>query len=350
MSAIDEGLERALDMARGRQIAPGGVLGWSLAITAAVVGVFLLLLSFYWSRTPDLFDVRANAQAFAAHSDRPVVVGTTMAATLVRVAETLLDKPGGYLSNDIGPPGMLLDNMPNWEFGVLVQVRDLAKAMRETLARSQSQSREDRDLSLAEPQFNFDNDSWMLPATESEYRKGIRLLESYAMRLADPELPEAQFYARADNLVYWLGTVQSRLGSLSQRLSTSVGRPRLNTDLAGDSSATQSTSGPEEFEARTPWLEIDDVFYEARGSAWAQIQFLRAVEVEFSDVLQKKNALVSLRQIIRELEGTQEPMWSPMVLNGTGFGPLANHSLVMASYISRANAALIDLRALLAQG
>ena len=35
-----------------------------------------------------------------------------------------------------------------------------------------------------------------------------------------------------------------------------------------------------------------------------------------------------------------------MILNGTGFGILANHSLVMASYISRANAAIIDFRLL----
>ena len=39
-----------------------------------------------------------------------------------------------------------------------------------------------------------------------------------------------------------------------------------------------------------------------------------------------------------------------MVLNGDGFGPLANHSLVMGSHISRANAAIIDLRNLLAEG
>ena len=140
------------------------------------------------------------------------------------------------------------------------------------------------------------------------------------------------------------------MGSLSQRLSASVGRARLNTDLAGDSAAQQSTPSPDEVEVKTPWTEVDDVFYEARGGSWALIQFLRAAEVEFADVLAKKNATVSLRQIIRELEGTQEPMWSPMVLNGTGFGPLANHSLVMASYISRADAALIDLRALLSQG
>ena len=101
---------------------------------------------------------------------------------------------------------------------------------------------------------------------------------------------------------------------------------------------------------KTPWLEIDDVFYEARGTAWALAHFLRAVEVDFAEVLEKKNAAVSLRQIIRELEATQETLWSPMVLNGSGFGMLANHSLVMASYLSRANAGLIQLRELLAQG
>lgn len=64
----------------------------------------------------------------------------------------------------------------------------------------------------------------------------------------------------------------------------------------------------------------------------------------------KKNATVSLRQIIRELEMTQRPLRSPMIVNGEGFGLLANHSLVMASYISRANAAIIDLRELMSQG
>jgi len=39
-----------------------------------------------------------------------------------------------------------------------------------------------------------------------------------------------------------------------------------------------------------------------------------------------------------------------MIFNGEGFGVLANHSLVMASYISRANAAIIDLRELLSKG
>ena len=80
------------------------------------------------------------------------------------------------------------------------------------------------------------------------------------------------------------------------------------------------------------------------------IHFLKAVEIDFEGVLEKKNALISLRQIIRELEQTQDAVWSPIILNGSGFGLMANHSLVMANYISRANAAIIDLNKLLKQG
>ena len=129
-----------------------------------------------------------------------------------------------------------------------------------------------------------------------------------------------------------------------------MGRKRLNTDLAGDRAGTQTKKVSEEVAVKTPWLELDDVFYEARGSTWALIQFLKAIEKDFRPVLEQKNARVSLQQIIRELESTQEPLGSPMVLNGSGFGFLANHSLTMASYISRANAAIIDLRDLLSQG
>jgi len=107
---------------------------------------------------------------------------------------------------------------------------------------------------------------------------------------------------------------------------------------------------PHEVDVKTSWFKIDDVFYETRGSTWALIIFLKAIEVDFHEVLLKKNALISYRQIIRELESTQENLHAPMVLNGDKFGAFANHSLVMANYISRANAAIMDLRFLLEQG
>lgn len=323
---------------------------WMQGIAGVLALVILLMvgLAFYWSRPPEAFDVLEKARAETGQNDP--VVGAATTAALVGVVETLLDKPGGYLRNDRLPPGLLLDNMPNWEFGALVQVRDLAKSLRNDFSRSQTQSLEDKDLAFAEPQFNVDASSWLIPRPEKEYRKGVDALKRYLARLSDPGQQQAQFYARADNLEDWLGVVEKRLGSLSQRLSASVGRPRLNTDLAGDSAARQSTVAPRQVNVQTPWLEIDDVFFEARGSCWALLHFLKAVDRDFGSVLEKKNARVSLRQIIRELEPTQDPIWSPMILNGTGFGLTANHSLVMASYISRANAAVIDLRNLLDRG
>ncbi len=322
----------------------------TIGLILAVIILSLTILALWWDHAPDAFDpVQAAQQRADAHHQQRVT-GYTSTATLIRLASTLLDKPGGYLSNDVLPPSVWMDNMPNWEFGVLVQIRDFSRSLRNDFSRSQSQSLEDPDLAIAEPQFNFNSESWLFPPTEREYRKGIQALDAYLNRLADPEHSDAQFYARADNLADWLAIVEKRLGSLSQRLSASVGQIRVNTDLAGDPNANQSTPAPAEQLAKTPWLHIDDVFYETRGSAWALLHLLKAVEHDFADILEKKNALVSLRQIIRELEPTQDTVWSPVILNGRGFGLLANHSLVMASYISRANAAIIDLRNLLNQG
>ena len=323
-----------------------------LLVLAGAVALYLLvalIVGWYWSREPDLFPVQQHVREAAESSQRQIVRGYTTVETLKRVAGTLLDKPGGYLTNDVAPPGLWLDNMPSWEYGVLVQVRDLSRALRKDFARSQSQSTEDPDLAKGEPLFNFDNRSWVLPASETEYRNGIRFLDQYLARLSDPA-PKAQFYARADNLNNWLGDTATRLGSLSQRLSASVGRVRLDTNVTPEMIEDGVVPEVEERRMETAWLQIDNVFYEARGQAWALSHLLRAIEVDFADVLAKKNATVSVRQIIRELEAAQEPLWSPMILNGSGFGVLANHSLVMANYISRANAGIIDLRNLLSQG
>ena len=321
-----------------------------LGLLIAIYLLVAVLLGIYWSKKPGQFSVTEIAAEKAQLAGGEVVIGSTTTSALIHISETLLEKPGGFMSNDIFPPGVWLDNMPNWEYGALIQVRDMSKAMREAFSRSQSQSTEDPDLARVEPRFNFDHTSWILPASESEYREALEHLYAYHDRLLDKGQTEAQFYARADNLNYWLRTVETRLGSLSQRLSASVGQRRINTDLAGDAAASQATPAPAEVMAKTPWLQIDNVFYEARGATWALVHLLKAVEVDFADVLERKNALISLRQIIRELEGSQSAIYSPIILNGSGFGLVANHSMVMASYIARANAAIIDLRELLSSG
>ena len=308
-----------------------------------VVVVVMIGFAWYWSRSPEVFWVNEKT------SGDSTVIGYSTTDTLIRVAETLLEKPGGYLTNDVTPPSVFLDNIPSWELGVLQQVRDLARIIRNDHSRSQSQSREDPDVADAEPMFFFDNDSWILPPTESEYRDAIKGFIKYRDRLAAAD-SEAQFFARADNLREWLAQVEKRLGSLTRRLGDSVAADVINTDLAGDPAAVANTTLGDQVPVRTSWFQIDNIFFEARGTAWALLHFFRAAEFDFADVLADKNSVVSVRQIIRELEASLTAIQSPLIMNGGGFGLFANHSLVMANYLARANAAVINLRELLDQG
>jgi hypothetical protein len=319
--------------------------------TLAVVLIGSLGLSglgLWWSMQPPKFDVIEHAadlledQVGEDIDDDAIaeVPGTVTVASAVRVAQTLLEKPGGYLHNDVTPPGILMDNMPSWEYGVLTELRDSVRAFRNDFSRSQTQSLENQALKRADSEFNFDAKSWFLPSAEVEYGTGVEELKDYLVALHSGSDPSARFYTRADNLSAYLAVVEKRLGSYGQRLAGSVGDPELTAALAGSGPALD----------RTPWHEVDNVFYEARGYSWALLHMMKALAVDFREVLADKNARVSMQQIIRDLELATIPKWAPIVLNGHGFGVLANHSLVLASYMARANAAVLDLRLLLQTG
>jgi hypothetical protein len=324
------------------------------AIVAPIVLLVLVVaaLMWWWDTEPAPFDPVAVTQARMAALKQPMTTGATTTEALIHSVQVLLDKRGGYLSNDKLPPGVLMDNVPNWEFGSLTASRDLARALRNDFSRSQTQSTEDKDLAEADPLLSSPSDRWMLPSSEGQYRKAIDHLDGYLQRLGDADEGNAHFYARADNLADYLQVVSARLGSLSQRLSASVGQIRLDTVPSADApAAASSVRAPGSGRlVKTPWTRVDDNFYEARGYTWTLLAQLKAIEHDFGPILRSKNAEPSLQQVIRELEEAQRPLRSPIVLNGSPYGFFANHSLVLANYVSRANAAIIDLRELLKRG
>ncbi len=316
---------------------------WKLISFAAVVALALFALGYYWTFpcfVPPTYDVTQVALKETGLTDpKKLPVGARTAAVLIHNMDYLMSKQGGYLTNDVTPPSIFLDNMPNWEFGVVVASRDLATALRNHLSRAQSQSQEDKDLGIGEPYYYFETDSWILPTTESQYQKGISAFRRYISRLRERRAP---FYPRADNLTQYIEILAKRLGSYTQRLSASSSVHEEAALIIRGKPSTAFT--PME---RTPWLEVDDNFYEARGYCWALLHIMRAIEQDFHDILKLKAAETPIHQIIRELESTQAKILSPVVLNGSGFGVFANYSLTLATYIAHANAALIDLRDLL---
>ncbi len=254
---------------------------WS-RISLSILGLFLLLMfviGFWASREPEIFWVNRSAD------QQNGTVGFATVDTLIRVAETLQDKNGGYLTNDKLPPFVFLDNIPSWELGVVNQMRDLGRVMRDDYTRSQSQSKEDPDVAEGAPKFFYDNNSWVFPTTESEYQDGIEFFSSYRDRLVAGS-PDTVFFARADNLREWLSQVEKRLGSLTRRLGNSVARTRINDDLAGDAAAEAAGPQPDTVDVRTSWWLTDNIFFEARGTAWALVHFFLAAEFDFAHVLE----------------------------------------------------------------
>lgn len=327
----------------------------SLVMTPVVMAlalvVVLSVVSFWPNAAPEAPNQGAIKEAFTATSDQdkpPVGYYTT--ESLIRTLELIVNKRGGFLSNDVLPPFVLMDNIPAWETGALRQARDLSLALRNDISRSQSQSNENPNLVQAQILLNNDSKRWIFPSAEGKYNNAIEELKAYRHDLTNPDSSRGDFYARADNLATILDLMNKRLGSMSQSLAASVAENRRATMLANDPSAAAAKGQPAEKVSQTPWMQVDDVFYQARGTTWAMLVYLKALKRDFRSVLEDKNAMVSLEQIIRELEYTQRSMTSPMVLNGSQFGLVPNYSLTMSSYLTRANAGIINIITLLRDG
>jgi hypothetical protein len=317
-------------------------LTWFLGIVGVITVIVVIALGGYWSIEPVSFDVVEEAKIRQQEDDiEDLPVGYVYANTLAHIADTLLNKPGGYITNDVGVPGVYLDNITSWEYGVLVMLRDATSALRNHLARSQSQSAEDPDLANAEPYFYYEHNSWALPSSESEYQKGVDSLHKYMVRLADIHNKNpGHFYSRADNLWQYVEIIIKRLGGLSTQLSASTDRYEAY-DIKLEKSAAIS---------QTSWLMLDNVFWQARGSCWALLHILKAIKHDFRLILEDKRAMDTVNIMIHEMENALAPITSPVILNGNGYGVFANYSLAMASYVSRANAAALDLRDVMNRG
>jgi hypothetical protein len=172
----------------------------------------------------------------------------------------------------------------------------------------------------------------MFPRAEGTLVDAGRALSNYRDALSGNGTSTAQFDVSADRLWLWLGQVERLLGELSNTLAGSVGPTLLDGDIAEG----------------TPWTRLDDVFFQARGSAWALLQYLNAARIDHAVAIAERNAGPHLGTVIRELEDAMLPLQTPAIMNGGGYGLFANHSLVLGAYLSRAHTAVTELRAQLA--
>lgn len=320
-------------------------------------------ISLYWARIPDNFDVTDIARTRAVANghrelDELLPRGYRTVSTIIFLVEQLLEKPGGYQSNDWSPMTRVPDNMRSWEYGAIVQLRVMIQGLRFELSRSGPQSAEHPELRDAETRFNFTHDSLILPSSEQQYREGLSFLEQYLDGLNAATTAGDFFSIRQDQVIRWLARQQIQLGDYASRLQNNVGAISFDTGVLTtqdqpvlDELAVADQKNQLEADKNlNSFRERDDVFYQVRGGVYVMYHVMLAMRKDCEKLLDDAQALGIMNRIINELENACKPMKSPMVLNGNEFGMVQNHSLVLGAHVAKAHLAIQELQKQLAGG
>ncbi|MEM8949858.1 MAG: DUF2333 family protein [Pseudomonadota bacterium] len=234
-----------------------------------------------------------------------------------------------WVSNDpIFLPGYGLDNMPNFQQGIITALFRFTSELRDEIARTRGSSAEDPEAKSAAGFLSYPPDvwifnpqvSWWAPTAPSEkqYSEGMRALRRYNDRLASGD---AIFETRADNLQTMIDRFTSDIGSASAA---------INNHLANRSGWVPDFTG-------------DDLFYANKGRMYAYYMLMRALEQDFSKVIAERDlgnawrlTLDSLRQA-----ATLQP-W--VVLNGAPDSQfLPSHLSAQGFYLLRARTQLKEI-------
>lgn len=327
------------------------------------LGLFIIgtAISLYWARIPATFDVTEVARTKAVdyghrELNEALPNGYRTVATILFLAEQLLEKPGGYQSNGISPMTRLPDNMRNWEYGAVVQLRVMVQGLRFELSRAGQQSSEHVELREAETRFNFNHDKIVLPSTEKQYKEGIRFLRQYLDGMDAATTEGKYFSSRQDQVIRWLDRQKIMLGDYAARLQNNVGAVTFDTGVLTselppdilDAEVQSQKKGPSN--EVTPFFQRDDVFYQVRGGVYVMYHTMLAMRKDCEKLLNDSQSMGIMNRIINELEAACKPMGSPMVLNGSEFGMIQNHSLVLGAHVAKAHLAVQELQKQIAGG
>lgn len=321
------------------------------------LGLFIIgtAISLYWARIPQTFDVTEMARTKAVEYghrelDEPLPRGYRTVASIVFMAEQLMKKPGGYQSNGISPMTRVPDNMRNWEYGAVVQLRVMVQGLRFELSRAGQQSQEHVELREAETRFNFNHDKIVLPSTEKQYKEGIKFLKQYLDAMSAATTEGTYFSSRQDQVIRWLDRQKIMLGDYAARLQNNVGEVTFDTgvmtaELPPDiEMAAADTPKKSDHNDINTFRERDDVFYQVRGGVYVMYHTMLAMRKDCEQLLNDSQAMGIMNRIVNELESACKPMGSPMVLNGSEFGMIQNHSLVLGAHVAKAHLAVQELQ------
>jgi len=261
-------------------------------------------------------------------SDKPTKPGEIFASTLAAVVDHELHTGFGWRPNDFyfWGPKLMADNNSNRQLGIIMTVRETARAFKDHLTKVSS-NQYDQNLVTAETDFRNDAERWILPSAESRYEDGVLHLREYVKGLNANPMSSRELNQRAVELI---------------RLF------QVWTDLLGDAHANLYRTTKDDGSRVHTW-DCDDYFYHAQGYAHVMYYMLQALEREYAGTLKDDPVLKTLFEETRDALGKAAMMKPLVVLNGSPDGIFANHRRNLDAYITEGRQKMYSIREELAR-
>lgn len=216
-------------------------------------------------------------------------------------------------------PTAFLDNMPNFQRGMMRAISRFTLEMENQIGRLRGSSAIDGDLERASGLLQFPTDLWifdfdqsLLPIqpAETQFEAAARSLRAYNTRVA---MGLAVFETRADALAITVERMASELGSRAALVDEHVSQDGFIIDFVSD-----------------------DIFYFNKGMAYASYLLLRELGQDFEGVIRAQGLTRVWQQALESLReaSQQQPL---VVMNSSGANSfLANHLHLQGFYLKRA--------------
>ena len=292
-------------------------LRWTL------IGVLLLLLLWY----PVGMAVYTHIDDDPGFEPRPTAYdagGSKAVATAAALVEREIERWAP--NKPFWHPAAALDNMPNYQLGLMYAVSRFAIEMGDQLGRTRGSSAIDTDLDRAAGLLKYDGRIWywgsggFLPVApaQRQYQNAAQALARYNDRLANGE---ATYDRRADNLIALLDRVSADLGASSAAL---------------DKRALETNAG---------WFDTiaDDLLFNVKGRLYAYYLLLRDIGTDFDQAIAEKQASKIWQQMLASLRQGAE-LYPLLVSNGYEDGFLMpSHLTALGFYLLRARTQLKEV-------
>lgn len=183
-------------------------------------------------------------------------------------------------------PSFFLDNMPNFQLGIMKAVSNITFAMSKKLDTPITGGTEEAHLKTAAKLLKYDGHIWMfspansftpVPSAHSQYRKARKQLIKFNQQLNTGDLP---FYRNTSDLMYFLTRINKDLNTSLEELDAQIR------------------------EENNSWTDFkaDDVFYYNQGKAYAYYLLLKAMGNDYKEILVDKNVYLLWTRSLKALE------------------------------------------------